>query len=264
MSIDKAGKAVSRARKSVNPSPWMLKRVIRLARRAARSRQALLRRGRAPGSGAAALRRRSIGAMPDARCREAREQGVRQAHAGERAGGRQQSGPERTADERADDRRHRQDEADRDAGEAGQDEEDGLRDDVDAAATDRGEAQACVPEKREGEDCRDDPNERSPCFEADPARRIANECAAPDRRSRDAASRDSSRRRSGLATAGSGGRLGRELVLGLEVKIAGVVALMQLTCKIAVGLVHDAPTLHRRPRGDRVGPAQHVLVILHA
>src|SRR5580698_3079373 len=61
-----------------------------------------------------------------------------------------------------------------------------------------------------------------------------------------------------------GGRLRRELVLGLEVKIAGVMALMQLTCKIAVGLVHDAPSLHRRTCGDRIGPAQDVFVIVHA
>src|SRR5580704_2812084 len=61
-----------------------------------------------------------------------------------------------------------------------------------------------------------------------------------------------------------GGRLRRELVLGLEVKIACVMGLMQLTCKIAVGLVHDAPSLHRRTRGDCIGPAQDVLVIVHA
>jgi hypothetical protein len=64
----------------------------------------------------------------------------------------------------ADNRRHGQEEADRDAGEAGQDEEDCFRDVIDDDATGGGEMQVCVPEKREGDDCRGDPNERSPYF----------------------------------------------------------------------------------------------------
>jgi len=89
---------------------------------------------------------------------EACEQRVRQAHAGERAGGREQAGPERDADQRADNGNHRQEEADCDAGDAGEDKEDGCRDDVDAAAGDGGGAKARVPEKCEADDCRGDQN----------------------------------------------------------------------------------------------------------
>ena len=66
---------------------------------------------------------------------------------------------------RTDDGDHRQEETDRDAGEAGQDEEDRFRDDIDRAAT-RGDdgAQACIPEHNQDGDCRSDPNERPPCF----------------------------------------------------------------------------------------------------
>jgi hypothetical protein len=66
----------------------------------------------------------------------------------------------------ADKRRYGQEEADRDAGEAGQDEEDCFRDVIGDDATGGGEMQACIPEKRECDDCRDDPNERSPYFTA--------------------------------------------------------------------------------------------------
>ena len=44
MSIASGGKAVSRPRKSVNPSPWMLRRVIRRALRLAKSSEPPLRR----------------------------------------------------------------------------------------------------------------------------------------------------------------------------------------------------------------------------
>src|ERR1700733_13273269 len=104
MSIDRAGKAVSRARKSVNPSPWILKRVIRRARRPAEARQV-------------SLRRLNALAATWAPCSHWRSHFF----AGGRASGREQSRPERAADDRVDGRSHRQEEADRDAGEAGQD-----------------------------------------------------------------------------------------------------------------------------------------------
>src|ERR1700722_13998617 len=173
MSIASGGKGVSKPRKSVNPIPWMLRRVIRLPRRPAEWRHIPLRRLNALAATwppcsqwRSRFFRRCHRGGAGFVCLEPRGDGVREAHAGERANGRQQSDPERAADDRVDDRSHRQEEADRDAGDAGQDEEDGFRDDVDAAAAHRGDAQARVPEKREGEDCRGDPNERSPYFTA--------------------------------------------------------------------------------------------------
>jgi hypothetical protein len=73
-------------------------------------------------------------------------------HAGERAGGRQQSGPERAADDRPDSGNHRQEEADRDAGETGQDREQSFRGDIEDGAIRRGNAQARIPEKSEDDD----------------------------------------------------------------------------------------------------------------
>ena len=51
-------------------------------------------------------------------------------------------------------------------------------------------------------------------------------------------------------------------VFGVE--IAGVVALVQLARGLAADAVDHPPALHGRPFGDRVGPALHVLVLLHA
>jgi len=93
---------------------------------------------------------------------EARENGVRQAHPGKSAGCRKQSGPECAPNDGVDSRNERQEEADRDAGEAGQDEEGRLCNEIGRAAADGDGAIAGVPEKSEGGDCRDDPNERSP------------------------------------------------------------------------------------------------------
>jgi hypothetical protein len=113
---------------------------------------------------------------------KARENGVRQAHACERACRRQQSGPQRAADKSADDRNHRQEEADRYAGEAGQDEQGCFRDHIDRAAGRGCCAQARVPEKRESDDCRGEANERSPYFTVSLAPHCECRAAAPKRR----------------------------------------------------------------------------------
>src|SRR5262249_31401596 len=55
--------------------------------------------------------------------------------------------------------------------------------------------------------------------------------------------------------------VGRELVLGAELEIAGVVALAQLGRGIALQAVDNAPALDRRPRADGIGPALDVLVV---
>src|SRR5664279_2288529 len=56
---------------------------------------------------------------------------------------------------------------------------------------------------------------------------------------------------------------GLNLVLRLGVEIAGVVAFVQLVRGLARGAVDHATALHRRALGDGVGPALHVLVVLH-
>src|SRR5689334_4008455 len=67
---------------------------------------------------------------------------------------------------------------------------------------------------------------------------------------------------------GSGGRLWPrgfrgELVLRLQIKIARRVALVQLIREIAGSTVDYASTLHGGPGGDRIGPTQNVVVVLH-
>src|SRR6202011_5017596 len=60
------------------------------------------------------------------------------------------------------------------------------------------------------------------------------------------------------------GRRFFNLVLRPGFEVAGVVTFVQLTGKLAPGAVDHAPPLHRRTLGDGVGPALHVLVLLHA
>jgi hypothetical protein len=95
---------------------------------------------------------------------EPSENRVRQAHSSECARGREQSGPEGVADNRADAWDGRQEEADGDAGEGAQNEEDPPRDHIDNPTFHGCGAQARIPEKREGDDERDDANARPPSF----------------------------------------------------------------------------------------------------
>jgi hypothetical protein len=112
---------------------------------------------------------------------EPRENGVGDIHAGDRASGRQGSGVDCASDEVAQNRRHRKEEADRDAGEAGQDEQDCFRNDIgDAAAHLRG-SQAPIPKQSEGDDCGGDPNGEAPVFKS-ALLRIPDECVAAGRK----------------------------------------------------------------------------------
>src|SRR5690606_41335135 len=52
------------------------------------------------------------------------------------------------------------------------------------------------------------------------------------------------------------------LVLGPGQEVAGVVAFVELAGKLADYAIDHAPALHRRPRGNRVGPALDVAIIL--
>src|SRR5450631_883522 len=54
-----------------------------------------------------------------------------------------------------------------------------------------------------------------------------------------------------------------DLILRLGVEVARLVALAQLTRRIAMDAVHYPPALYRRSLGDRIGPALEVLVIGH-
>src|SRR5262249_6840972 len=54
-----------------------------------------------------------------------------------------------------------------------------------------------------------------------------------------------------------------DLVLRLGQEIAGIMALVQLARRIARDAVDHAAASHCRALGDRIGPALHVLVILH-
>src|SRR5260370_32466779 len=56
---------------------------------------------------------------------------------------------------------------------------------------------------------------------------------------------------------------GGELVLRLCVEVAGVVTLVQLARRLAGETIDHAPALHGRAPEDGVGPALHMLVILH-
>ena len=193
MSIASGGKAVSRPRKSVNPSPWMLRRVIRPARRLAKSRALPLRRLNALAATGAALLTVAgrIFSLPlraspaDAsdwrvsrRARMASDRAIPASAPAVASTPAQNALPMNSADDGND----RQEEADRYAGEAGQDEEDRFCDDIGCAAADGDGAKAGVPEKREGGDCRGDPNERSPYFTASqPQHRRANDMAPAQR-----------------------------------------------------------------------------------
>src|SRR4030095_578927 len=55
----------------------------------------------------------------------------------------------------------------------------------------------------------------------------------------------------------------RQLVRGLGLEVAGLVALGRLARGIAKRAVDHPAALHRRPRGDLVGPALDVLVLAH-
>ena len=56
---------------------------------------------------------------------------------------------------------------------------------------------------------------------------------------------------------------GRKFVLRLRIEVAAVVPLMQLARRLTPGAV-DLPTpLNGRTLRDLVGPAQHVLVLVH-
>src|ERR1700754_1668407 len=54
-----------------------------------------------------------------------------------------------------------------------------------------------------------------------------------------------------------------DLVLRAGLEVAGVVTLVQLARGIAPGAVDHATALHGRAFGDGVGPALHVLVLVH-
>ena len=58
--------------------------------------------------------------------------------------------------------------------------------------------------------------------------------------------------------------LGRlELILGLGLKVARVVALPELARELAGRAVHHAAALHRRASRNHLGPALDLLVVLH-
>jgi alkylation response protein AidB-like acyl-CoA dehydrogenase len=95
---------------------------------------------------------------------EPRQDGVHDIHADDRAGARQASGIDCAADEVAQARRQRQEEADQDRAEAGQEEEDGFRRDAWDATRDLGGLQASIPKDGEGGDCGGDRNGEAPGF----------------------------------------------------------------------------------------------------
>jgi hypothetical protein len=95
---------------------------------------------------------------------EPRQDGVGDIHADERAGAGQASGEDRAADEAAQDWRQRQEEADQDRTEAGQEEENGFRRHACDATGDLGGLQASVPKDGEGGDCGGDRNGEAPGF----------------------------------------------------------------------------------------------------
>jgi rRNA maturation protein Nop10 len=173
---------------------------------------------------------------------EPRQDGVGDIHAGDRARARQASGEDRAADEIAHDGRHRKEEADRDAGEAGQDKQDSFRSDIGDAAADLRGSQASVPKQNEGGDCGGDPNGQAPPrfdlstrFRTNARRRRSKRGFAPhsvgglDNRHRakvKTQSEDGRRRRGPAARRLF--TLHCQLVLRLRLKITGVMALMQL------------------------------------
>src|SRR3546814_18580220 len=55
----------------------------------------------------------------------------------------------------------------------------------------------------------------------------------------------------------------RNLVLRLRIEVVGVMALVQLLGRVAGYAIDHASASHRGPRQNRVGPALHVLVVLH-
>src|SRR6185369_5649347 len=55
----------------------------------------------------------------------------------------------------------------------------------------------------------------------------------------------------------------RQLVRGLGLEVAGLVALRKLARGVAERAVHHPAALDRRPRGDLVGPALDVLVVAY-
>src|SRR3982751_6823584 len=57
--------------------------------------------------------------------------------------------------------------------------------------------------------------------------------------------------------------LRREFVLGPQLEVAGVVALVQLVGGIALQAVDDPPALDGRALADRIGPALDVAVLCH-
>src|SRR5690242_13902369 len=63
-----------------------------------------------------------------------------------------------------------------------------------------------------------------------------------------------------VAIAASSLGLGRQLVFGPELEVAGIVAFAELGRRIALQAIDDAPALDGRTRADQVGPALDVLV----
>src|SRR5437868_13974139 len=53
-----------------------------------------------------------------------------------------------------------------------------------------------------------------------------------------------------------------DLVLGPQLEVAGVVALVQLLALVAGHLVYDSSALDRRAGVDRLRPAQHMLILM--
>ncbi len=171
---------------------------------------------------------------------EPREDGVGDIHAGDGAQARQASGVDRAADEVADDRRQGKEEADRDPGEAGQDEQDCLRGNIGDAAGYLGGPQASIPKQGEDDDCGGDPNGEAPLplklstpFRTNAWRRRSKRRFAPH----SVGGREESPSHGSETSVGRGRsprlpaarRLltrDRELVLRLRFKVTGVMALV--------------------------------------